>query len=60
MFNFLVRSFVLALPSENSPSREISNTRSLHYRPHLQAQAAHSTPLLIKIASSNNSVFLMI
>ena len=48
MFNFLVRSFVLTLPAENSPGREISNTRSLQYRAHLQA--ARSSSFLIKTA----------
>ena len=48
MFNFLVRSFVLTLPAENSPGREISNTRILQYRAHLQA--ARSSSFLIKTA----------
>ena len=56
MFNFsVIGSFVLALPSENSPSREMKNTRSLHDTYRLHLQAARSTPLLIKTASNNSN-----
>ena len=54
MFNFSVKSVVLALPSENSPSRENNNTLNHYYRQNLQA--ARSTPLLIKTASKINYI----